>query len=276
MSTTTRTDVHSPTNMDPANYEYMFAFDCEDGYAFAGDPEGRRMTDLAAENPVGKGIWRCAHCGAHIRYHAVLRYTPTGEYIFVGETCVDNRFSLQSKAQFDALRKAAQLDRAAQKIVAAALECLDTLALTPEAERFLADKKGTTGHAIARDIRRKLWLYGSISQKQADLVAKLTAPRVEVDGTVEVLVDVPEGRLVIEGEVLTTKWQESDFGGSLKMLVKVTTSAGVYKLWGSVPSAISVERGDQVSFAAQVTAKEIGFGFFKRPTQAKVTAQVAA
>jgi hypothetical protein len=271
MSTTTRTDVHSPTNMDPAQYEYMFAFDCEDGFAFANDREGREQADAAADNPAGKGLWRCAHCGAHIRYHAVLRYLPTGEYIFVGETCVDNRFSLQSKAEFDRLRKAAELDRVAQRIVKAALECLDTLDLPEAAERFLSDKKGTTGHPIARDIRRKLWLYGSISQKQADLVAKLTTPKPATDDAeAEVLVEVPEGRLTIEGTVLTTKWQESDFGGSLKMLVKVTTPQGVYKLWGSVPSAISPERGDFVKFMAQVTAKETGFGFFKRPTQAQV------
>jgi hypothetical protein len=267
MSTTTRTDIHSPVNMDPANYAFVTAFDAMDPYAFAGDPEGQAELAKAYANPQVRGS-RCTHCGAHLRYQAIMRYLPTGENILVGETCLDNRFSLESKAEFDRLRKAAELDRQAQRIVAAATECIATLDTTPEAKAFLADKKGTEGHPIARDIRRKLFVYGSISQRQADLVAKLVAPKPEAPA--EVLVDVPEGRLVIEGEVLTTKWQESDFGGSLKMLVKVTTPQGVYKLWGSVPSAISVDRGDRVSFAAQVTAKETGFGFFKRPTQAQV------
>jgi hypothetical protein len=50
------------------------------------------------------------------------------------------------------------------------------------------------------------------------------------------------------------------------MLVDV----GTYRLWGSVPGALSVNKGDTVSFMAQVEAKEVGFGFFRRPTQAKV------
>jgi hypothetical protein len=269
MSTTTRTDIHRPVEMDPTNYVFVTAFDAMDEYAFAGDPEGRAELQKAYDNPQVRGS-RCTHCGAHLRYQAIMRYIPTGENILVGETCLDNRFSLESKAEFDRLRKAAELDRQAQRIVAAATECIATLDTTPEAKSFLADKKGTIGHPIARDIRRKLWLYGSISQKQADLVAKLTTPKPATEAPAEVLVDVPEGRLTIEGEVLTTKWQDSDFGGSLKMLVKVTTPQGVYKVWGSVPSAISPERGDFVKFMAQVTAKETGFGFFKRPTQAQV------
>ena len=76
----------------------------------------------------------------------------------------------------------------------------------------------------------------------------------------------PTGRVAVSGTVLSTKWQESDYGSTLKMLVDV----GTYRLWGSVPGALSVNKGDTVSFMAQVEAKEVGFGFFRRPTQAKV------
>jgi hypothetical protein len=278
MTSTQRTDIHRPVEMDPANYTFLFAYDSNHPmhhlapeWQLRGEPE---------PNVVGG---TCTHCGAHIRYIAVLRYLPTGRYILVGETCLDNRFSLESKAQFDALRKAAELDRAAQRIVKAATECIEALDTTPEAKAFLADKKSEQGHHIARDIRRKLWLYGSISAKQADLVAKLVAPKPATPATPEeVLVDAPEGRTTIQGVVLTVKWQESDFGGSLKMLVKVTTPQGVYKVWGSVPSNLdtggagTLDKGDTVRFDAQVTPRETGFAFYKRPTKAAFVARAHA
>jgi hypothetical protein len=275
--TSTRTDIHRPVEMDPANYDFVTTFD-----AGSDEPLDRfdaEAIEAATTNPLVR-MWRCTHCGAHIRYHAILKYIPTGEYIFCGETCLDNRFSLVSKGQFDALRKAAALDRKAAETREAAIRNIESFDLDEATKLFLLDRKGTEGHHIALDIRRKLYRYGSISQRQADFVAKLVAeanaPK-PVRPT-EVLVDVPEGRLTIVGEVLTTKWVENDFGGTLKMLVKVTTPAGIYKVWGTVPGSISVDRGDHVSFSAQVTQKETGFGFYSRPTKALVTqvAQVAA
>lgn len=79
---------------------------------------------------------------------------------------------------------------------------------------------------------------------------------------------VPEGRVEIEGAVLATKWQESDFGGSLKMLVE----GEGFKVWGSVPSTLGpIESGDRVAFTATVeaSADDKSFGFFKRPTKAR-------
>ena len=87
----------------------------------------------------------------------------------------------------------------------------------------------------------------------------------------EVKGSVITGRYVIEGTVLLTKWQESDFGGSLKMLVQVEQADGIVRLWGSVPSSIDPEVGDKVRFTAAVeTGRDADFGFFKRPTKAEV------
>lgn len=287
MTSTARTDIHSPTNMDPADYEYVFAFDPQshDLRGVMSTEKGRAWwAEIHAHMAPNAHSGQCTHCGAYIRYHAILRYIPTGEHIYCGETCLDNRFSLESKQQFDALRKAAELDRAQQRIVKAAAECLESLTLTAEAGAFLADKKGASDPErisyIATDIRRKLYLYGSISQKQADFVAKLVAEvapaivaakdaaKAEKDANAEL---PPTGRVTVTGTVLSTKWQDSDFGGSLKMLVDV----GTYRLWGSVPSKLSVDKGDRITFSADVSPKEAGFGFFKRPTQASVLSEVA-
>jgi len=271
---TPRTDIHSPVNMDPTQYEYLYAYDSGTPGCLIGMAQTDTWQDWMSHRAPGASSGKCTHCGAHIRYVALLRHIPTGEVIYVGETCLDNRFALESKADFDRLRKAAQLDREAQRLVKAAAECIATLTVSPEVAAFLADKKGTEGHYISMDIRRKLYRYGSISQKQADLISKLMADEIakaakkveqDADATMPI-----EGRVEVTGTVLSTKFQDSDFGGGLKMLVDV----GTYRLWGSVPSSITVTKGDTVSFTAEVTAKEAGFGFFKRPTQAKVLVKV--
>ena len=277
MTTKLRTDVHSPTNMDPAAYEYLYAYDSGAPGCLVGMAQSDIWHQWKSHLAPNAFSSQCTHCGAHIRYVALLRHLPTGEVIYVGETCLDGRFALESKAAFDALRKAAQLDREAQRIMTAAAKCIASLEVSPEVAAFLADKKGTVGHHIALDIRSKLYRYGSISARQADLVAKLMAdeaarPAVEaaravVEATRAANATMPPtGRVAVSGTVLSTWWQESDYGSTLKMLVDV----GTYRLWGSVPGALSVNKGDTVSFMAQVEAKEVGFGFFRRPTQAKV------
>ena len=88
------------------------------------------------------------------------------------------------------------------------------------------------------------------------------------------LVDVPEGRQVLTGKVLTVKEQASQFGYQLKMLVLAETDGGkAFKVWGSVPRAIdTVERGEHVVFTATVerSKDDPQFGFFKRPMQASL------
>jgi hypothetical protein len=166
--------------------------------------------------------------------------------------------------------------------VAAATEFIAGLDIAPEAKAFLSDKKGTEGHRIALDIRRKLWMYGDLSPKQVDLVAKLVAEeperlvraaawaaKKEAEKAAETM--PPAGKLTVTGEVLSTKWQDSDWGGSLKMLVK----AGTFKLWGTVPSKLTVSKGDTVTFTAEVEPVEVGFGYYKRPTKAAVLAAAA-
>lgn len=152
----TRTDIHSPTNFDPAEYRYVGAFDAE-----AGDPGARfgqraMFTVFAgtrsemvvdAFSPVGAekrackmllseagfpgGNWEtrgtCDHCGARIRYVCVWAHEPTGEHIATGETCAAERFELPDRLSFDvkqlkaaakAAREAAEKEEAARAFLA--------------------------------------------------------------------------------------------------------------------------------------------------------------
>ena len=81
-------------------------------------------------------------------------------------------------------------------------------------------------------------------------------------------VPVNAGRIAVCGTVLTTKIQESQYGSTLKMLVRDDRG---FKLWGSVPSSIYPSRGDTVEFVAAVEPSDDDpkFGFYKRPTKAE-------
>lgn len=97
------------------------------------------------------------------------------------------------------------------------------------------------------------------------------------------LSEVQVGKQTITGTIVTVKYQDSQYGGSWKMLVLDDRN---FKVWGTVPTAIFDQQRDEaaegenpfaehlkgrkVSFNAAVTASDDDktFGFFKRPTKA--------
>ena len=86
------------------------------------------------------------------------------------------------------------------------------------------------------------------------------------------LVPVTEDRIQFEGKIINTKFQENQFGGTLKMLFEDIRG---FKLWGSVPSKLLDEELSNlnIKFLATVSVSETdaSFGFFKRPTKVAVT-----
>jgi hypothetical protein len=118
--------------------------------------------------------------------------------------------------------------------------------------------------------------YGSLTERQeAALVRSLDqfeerqARRAQENAAVTA--PIPTGRVVISGEVLSTKYQDSRFGTQFKMLVK--SDAG-WKVWGTVPSGLAccgeTLKGRRVTFTAAIESREPAFGFFSRPTNASV------
>ena len=111
----------------------------------------------------------------------------------------------------------------------------------------------------------------------AKMVEKfIMAPRIEAanaeeakrQAEIDAAEPCPIGRVAITGEVLSTKWQDSAYGGALKMLVKDDRG---FKVWGSVPNSMDPNRGDRITFMAGIEPSQDDekFGFFKRPTKAK-------
>ena len=279
MATNTNpTNPHSPGKVDPAQYDYVANFyrggseAMQDAYQGdhleIADRFGSDWADRALFHPNGG----CTSCGSHYSHGALLVYKPTGQLVTVGHTCGET-FGLPDKAARDLRRTKAAADKIAQRLAAREL-LADQVRSTPGLGFAL-----TQNHRIIRDMVDR---GRPLSERQVEFALSLANE--VVDAAYERLVNpadapladvpVPEttGRVEIVGEVLAVKWQESNYGGSLKMLVEVEHDGGAYRLWGSVPSAIDPETGDRVSFTAKVerSSRDESFGFFKRPTKAEL------
>ncbi len=124
--------------------------------------------------------------------------------------------------------------------------------------------------------------WGSLTPKQVDAVVAAAQSELAKRAAYEAAESVPTGRVAITGEILSTKIVESQYGSTLKMLVRDDRG---FKVWGSMPSAIQggyndetdlvddgADKGDRVTFTAAVEPSDDDdkFGFFKRPTKAAI------
>ena len=315
----TRTDVHSPVNLVTEDYEYIDSFDnqpepgayfgsggtwtLDDGTEIKGT-NYRNAYDSWLRHLVGASktarygdCFQCDHCGARIRYVAVVRHNPTGDHIAVGETCLGNRFE-RATADFQQLRKQAQLDREQQRLLKAFNEFREA---HTEVDWDVID---ASENGFVIDVVRKLRTWGSISDKQlAAIQTAVVRDAEKAAAPVVPTVPVPTGKVVIEGKVVSLQWRENDYGSVHKALVIVTTPEGEYKIWTTVAKALegqwgclgcgstgvvcnngcdsqnytagyigAVEVGDTIRFTATVdrSDRDESFGFAKRPTKASI------
>ena len=121
----------------------------------------------------------------------------------------------------------------------------------------------------------KDYLMGDLYKLQRLAEEKSKAEREARDAAHQNGEDAPEGRVEITGTVLCFKWQESDYGDVLKMLVQDDRG---FRVWGSVPKSLDdAERDSRITFTAAITRsdRDPKFGFFKRPTKAAVICEAA-
>jgi hypothetical protein len=280
---TTRTDIHRPVEMDPSDYEYLYAFDNKaPGHLVGVDMSWWHSITNFDPAMQERGTSQCHHCGARIRYVALMRHVPTGYAIAIGETCLDNRFELATKAEFDRLRKAAALDRAKMRIKTAAAEFLteqnDTIAKAMDRETDLAEAFGLSAYGLRTvdDIRAKLWKYGNLSGAQLALVERLIAEvpvraAQAAERAAEVQVAAPTGRVTFSGVIVKQEGRDTEWGYVVKLTVKVTTPDGIYLVWVTKPSKVTCEKGDTITMTATLTRGNTEhFAFGKRPSAASV------
>lgn len=248
--------------LDPADFTFVAEYYLGSNEEIA-DAYG--CEEYPADGPCHEDLGRCDHCGTDHTYGALYRQTD-GSYLAVGRDCAGKFFDFSSRSAYYksiADRKTAEKAKKAKNNEAAC--------------RFLATRIdlqaafSSCEHRIVNDIHGKLFDFGSISDKQANLVMKIAIEEAEKtpEPTPEPIpAELTDGRHEFAGEVLALKWRDSQFGGSLKMLFRDDRG---FKLWGSAFNG-EYDKGSRVSFFARVEVSKDDkcFGFFSRPTKGKV------
>jgi len=246
----------------------------------------RKMDEYFPYRREGKpSIHHCTHCGnGMVRYIAAVRHIPTGQNVVFGSSCVA-RLNFKNRDDFKAaqVRARAEQRSARMAVYATRVRFLEQ----PENAEFKAalediNHEAHARNGFARDIVAKFNQYGSVSARQIECfisslkrdheyVARKAAEAQEVKGP------VPSGRVEFNCEVLSTKLQFSQYGETVKMLVKLENNS---RVWVTVPSACggSAVRGAKLRIRATVEASkdDPSFGFGKRPTLLENKSEVAA
>lgn len=301
--TTERRTVHnSYADLDPTEYAYVTSFDScpEPGSFMGGTISSYEMDDGStveafnyyhAEHLWGQRLLRtsstskwyesgqCDHCGARLRYVAVLFHAPTNSHMAVGETCHAERFGHDSKLakDLDRLHKRAAAARALAKVRGAVDIWLEEDPRNLEAVEYA--EANFEGNNFYTDLLAKLRQYGPWSDRQRDAVlrGKVAAPAralAQAAREAEVKVPVVEGRQVLVGTVIKAEWKDDEYGGRTVMTVKEDRG---FLVWGTMPANLDAERGDRIKFQATVkkSDRDESFGFFKRPAKAERVGEVA-
>lgn len=275
-----RDDIHRPSVIQPEEYDFIgIAYDPKAEHEVGG------LMLLAEEQQTIRHFMKlkgaryashshggsCYCCGAQALYLAVFYHEKTNECIKVGETCAE-KLRMGEPERFATARRSvkAALDAIAGKRKAQAL--LNNLGLGEAWKLYESTEAAKTKEELTvRDMVRGLIRHGRLTEKQEAFLKRLlytiaNKDRIMAEREAEKLAALPcpTGRIVIIGTVLTVKTVESVWGDTLKMLVK--TKEG-YTVWGSVPSGLTVNRGEPVTFKATVepSKDDPKHGFFSRP-----------
>lgn len=300
---TTRTDVHAPSNIVTEDYQFVTAMTrCGDPMedalerSFAIKEFNAHMEITGGKFSTHDHKGDCHVCGASMIDYAIYYHAPTNSYIKTGQDCAEKIDGGHPEA-FKSIRTERQaIERAkAGKMKARVtlgdhgiLEAVEGLFVDGNINGRLLEREGTSGMdrdlqervdlwiITIGDIVRKLVTYGDLSEKQwaflvslldrinnvDDIQAERTAEREGAD-------PAPEGRVQVEGVVLSTRLDESRFGIVEKMLLKDDRG---FKVWCSVPKAIEVEKGVRVKMVVTLEKSEDdhSFAFGKRPSKASI------
>jgi hypothetical protein len=325
-----RTDIHRPSAINPADYDYVGSFIADPPYSYDGDLlcDPSELADYPQEHLDGASYYellcdatspdraypythsskmvlgyreKCDHCGASLRYVAVYRHRPSGQFIATGHDCADNTMEWSDRRSLDLARQKKAMD-AARKSNAEEEErrynIERTNALFPEAVTLLMNYEGH--NSFIQDVASRFTRWGTTKRitdgdysAQEKVMAAVLKAHVRDEQRAEEkakAADVPEGRITVEGEVLSVK-EKVDYYGNFERLVMTVKADDGWVVWGTVPRALTeiknpnaaedayyyeryrtVEKGERVEFTATIerSRKDRTFGFFKRPTKAKV------
>jgi hypothetical protein len=280
-----RTDIHRPSELVPENYEYVassFPVETTNPHTggtetkeeWEGTPEWHAMGQPKQSTVEHARVGHCDHCGASHKYQVLLRHQGTGELVSVGHECYENRFSVEGwKNRVAGASRREELRQQREVNTAAALG-----KMTPDQkEAYDWATSGAEGvHPTAEDLARKVPQFGPLSDRQAEFLAKLhkeTVAKQEAEAAArENATPCPRGKHTVTGTILGFKTTENAYGITTKMIVLDDRG---FKVYGSRPAAFSrdgAEKGDRVSFTADLEPSQDDelFGFFSRPAKTSI------
>lgn len=280
--TMTRHDAHRPSQIDPADYEYVGQEHLRiESLGDCLELESNRARIQAHMKRTGGRYSTHAHggncmvCGSVNAVYTVLFYhEKTNSYVRMGQDCA-LKCDMGDAEAFRTFRTSIQDALARGRGQAKARAILQEKGLLRCWEIWKDDSQVAREETTIRDIVGRLVLYGNITDPQERFLGRLLhsidtrAERAAQRAAEHAAADpCPEGRVEIRGKVLTTKIQDGFRGPVEKMLVQDERG---FKVWGTVPGSLAgIERGQRVGFMAAVepSKDDAKFGFFKRPTRA--------
>lgn len=217
--------------------------------------------------------------GLGVQFTDALGYVSQAKAVDTGTPSTRDRFLIAWHGPYGDRERAIQQ----QTEAALATRSRSDAEVAAEVEAIIAWGAGVGGsdylnnlHAILgeqgwigrRHLGYALSAVGAYRREQANI-----ARRAAVAAT---RAPVTEGRYAITGKVLAVEVREGYYGPQVKCRIEL---AGGTILWGTLPrAAASAVPGDTIAFTATVerSERDATFGFFQRPTGARVTARAAA
>ena len=268
--TTTMTTATLPSHSE---FKLFTGAELEIVYVEYRDPEdGHVEADVYNEELFGTkqtlgNPGRCACCNKPIMYSAGVYIKPLDFMVTIGRQCavkVDGLSQL-SNVKMEYLRDRKVAAKRANEFTGSVEGLAEVLewCKTPKA------------HYIAKDMASKIRQYGSLSEKQLDLLFKLftsAKDNAAKDAEFAPTGPAPEGKQLVTGTILGFKEVESDFGSSTKMIVRLDGTFA--KVYVTLPASIAenAERGSHIQFSANFkrSTDDQFFAFGSRPTKASI------
>lgn len=270
---------HSPSQIEPADYEYVFSY-CY-FLRFAGMTFPGVNIDLIEKLQRSGELYsqrrNCHSCGATFNEGCAFKHTPTGKIILVGHICAEKMRLRIDEGDYQRMKLDARLKRNRLKVVTQRKRKMTEFLRGYSGDRKILSKALKQTDYFVRSIRMGLIQHGKLSDRQIEAVLDSFNRKKNVPAAV-----FEEKGAEIVGTVLSARYYDSMYGYTPKMLIRVEGRDGVsaMRLFGTVPSGLL--RGDstdvqdivgkKITMFADVKPKpgEEGFGFFSRPRKAKI------
>jgi len=265
---TKRQDVHRPSAIDPGNY------------GLTGNVFDLKYDDLETMEVGTKPYGHCNHCGKAIRWAVEFRHFPTGQTVVFGEICADVLQLSDDRTKHELVllkRRVANLEKKMRQKEERNKNYTFFKLNQPEVVEFFENLYDQEKNYFILSLKDQLDRFGMLTTAQVEAFNRVMEQREKAAeakrNEVAPTTPVADGRYEIEGEVFTVKWQESYYGTTQKMGVKLADGNKVY---GTVPACINeVKRGMKVHFPATVkkSDKDEHFGYYKNPAKAQIITQ---